>query len=114
VSATPPDELRLQRRDSREHRVTRTGGNRFPAAPAQEALRGFGRAHVVTIDDLAAVLGVDRRLVTSVMARRWLPWHLADTVAVALRRHPCDLWPDWFAGRPSGGGGRIAGSPPLT
>ena len=81
--------------------MTRQGSHRFPAAPAQDALRGFARAHAVPIDDLAAVLGVEQRIITSVMGRRWLPWHLADTVAVALRRHPCDLWQDWFPGRPS-------------
>jgi len=81
--------------------VTRNGRDRFPAAPAQEALRGFARAHAATIDDLEAVLGIDHRLLSSVMGRRWLPWHLADTVAVALALHPCDLWPDWFAGRRS-------------
>lgn len=94
--------------------MNRVRGNRFPAAPAQDALRGFARAHAITIDDVAAVLGVDHRLVTSVMGRHWLPWHLADTVAVALRRHPCDLWPDWFPGRPSAGEGRTTAAQPLT
>ena len=71
-------------------------GGRCPAAPAQDALRRFAHAHAVPLKDLGAVLGIDQRVVTSTMGRRWLPWDLADAVAIAVRRHPCDLWPDWF------------------
>lgn len=76
--------------------MSRRTANRFPAAPAQEALRTFARAHALPLHGLGAVIGLDQRLVTSTMNRRWLPWHVADAVAVALQRHPCDLWPDWF------------------
>lgn len=72
------------------------GLTRLPAAPAQDALRRFARRHGLRTADLAEVLPVDARLLDSVMQRRWLPWPLADSVAVALRCHPSALWPDWF------------------
>ena len=76
--------------------MTRTPTDSFPAGPAQEAIRRFARTHAVPINDVGPVLGIDQRIVDSTMDRRWLPSHLADAVAVALRRHPCDLWPEWF------------------
>lgn len=89
--------------------MTRLDADRCPAGPARDALRRFARTHAVAIDDIGAVIGLDQRVVASVMGRRWLPFDLADEIAVALRRHPCDLWPDWFPRRRLAG---VAGSRP--
>lgn len=69
---------------------------RLPAAPAAEALRAFARRHHLRHDDLGDVLNIDRGLVESVLSARWLAWERADEVAIALRLHPHELWPDWF------------------
>jgi lambda repressor-like predicted transcriptional regulator len=69
---------------------------RLPAAPAGEALRAFARRHRLHHGELADVLGIDSGLVESALTARWLAWERADEVAIALRLHPHDLWPDWF------------------
>lgn len=69
---------------------------RLPTAPAREALRRFARCHGNRIDDLADVLSMPPALVESVMGARWLAWEDADIVAISLRTHPYELWPDWF------------------
>lgn len=69
---------------------------RLPTEPARTALRSFARHHGVRIGDLASVLSVDAALVNTAMSARWLPWEAADQLAIALRRHPHDLWPGWF------------------
>ena len=70
---------------------------RFPAGPAQRAIRGFAQRHNLSLDGVAVAIAVDSHLIGSVMQRRWLPWELADTLAVALGKHPSALWPEWFA-----------------
>lgn len=77
--------------------------SRLPAEPAKQAIRSFGRRHALSIAETATVLALDPRLVRSVMGRRWLEWETADVIAVALRRHPLDLWPDWLDTANSGG-----------
>ena len=76
--------------------------SRFPAEPAKQAIRRFGRRHALSIAQTATVLAIDPRLLRSVMGRRWLEWETADAIAVALRRHPLDLWPDWLGTRSHG------------
>jgi hypothetical protein len=79
--------------------MSRRWPSRFPAEPAQRAIRSLGRRHALSLAEIADVLAVDPRLLRSVMGRRWLGWETADTIAVALRRHPLDLWPDWMGTR---------------
>lgn len=69
---------------------------RLTAAPAADALRAFARRHHLRHDDLCQVLGIDRELVESALTARWLSWERADEIAIALRMHPHDLWPEWF------------------
>ena len=70
--------------------------DRFTAGPAQRALRGFARRHDLPLDGVAIAIALDSQLIDSVMQRRWLPWDLADALAVALGEHPSALWPEWF------------------
>lgn len=79
--------------------MSRQWPSRFPAEPAQRAIRSFGRRHVLSFAEIAEVLTVDPRLLRSVMGRQWLEPETADTIAVALGRHPLDLWPDWLGTR---------------
>jgi lambda repressor-like predicted transcriptional regulator len=52
--------------------------------------RGFG------INAVAAAAGIERRQLQRLLARRRLRSDAADAIAVALGRHPVELWPDWF------------------
>ena len=72
---------------------------RLPTEPARAALRAFARGHGIRIVDLADVLSVERALVDSAMSARWLAWDAADRLAIALRTHPQQLWPQWFGAR---------------
>src|SRR4051794_27566292 len=76
--------------------VTNNLPARFPAAPAQSAIRMFARRHALSIEGVAAAIALDSSLLSRVMERRWLPWPLADMLAIALGTHPAMLWPDWF------------------
>lgn len=69
----------------------------LPAGPAQRAIRGFARRHALSLDGVAIAIALDSQLIDSVMQRRWLPWDLADALAVALGEHPSALWPEWLA-----------------
>lgn len=73
----------------------------LPTAPARRALVEYARRRRLSMDQLSDVLHLDDIDVPALVERRWLPWHLADRVAVALGRHPCELWPEWFEGRPA-------------
>jgi lambda repressor-like predicted transcriptional regulator len=84
------------------HRHTKLPA-RFPAAPVQTAIRSFAQRHALSLEGVAIAIALDSALLGRVMERRWLPWPLADTLAIALGTHPSLLWPDWFGrmGRPS-------------
>lgn len=45
---------------------------------------------------LAEVLRVDRSTLYRVLSRDRLRSDTADRIAVALGRHPFELWPEWF------------------
>jgi len=66
----------------------------FASEPAAGNLRSQGE-----VQALAIALGIDRQ---SVM--RWdkagVGVHVADAIAVRLRRHPSEFWPDWFSHSP--------------
>jgi len=71
----------------------------LPTAPARRALVEYARRRRLSMDQLSDVLHLDDVDIPALVQRRWLPWPLADRVAVALGRHPCELWPEWFEGR---------------
>jgi hypothetical protein len=71
-------------------------GRWFPAEPAWRALHRRARARRISIVELAAVVGLDRRTIQRLAARRRLRTDAADRLAVALGRHGWELWPTWF------------------
>lgn len=68
----------------------------LPARPAQEALQRL-REDDVDMTFLAEVLRVDRSTLYRVLSRERLRYDTADRIAVALGRHPYELWPEWFS-----------------
>ncbi|GAC1610480.1 MAG: hypothetical protein NVS3B26_17480 [Mycobacteriales bacterium] len=92
---------------NRFHADPRSPGPRlFVSGPARQLLQRRARDRQIPLSTLAAELALPRRTVTRVLASEWLPWHTADRLAVALGRHPSELWPDWFEaspGAPKGG-----------
>lgn len=67
----------------------------LPSQPAQAALRRLleGDADLVALAD---VLRLDRSTLHRLMGRDRLRYDAADRIAVALGRHPYELWPEWF------------------
>lgn len=76
-------------------RSTMTRLSRLSTTPARRALTDYARERRLSLEELADVLHLDFD-VRALIDRRWLPWHLADQVAVALGHHPYELWPEWF------------------
>lgn len=74
-------------------RVARTY---FPCEPVRTALQRF-HSEDVNLGFLAEVLRVDRSTLYRVLSRDRLRYDTADRIAVALRRHPYELWPEWFS-----------------
>jgi len=56
--------------------------SRLSTAPARRALTDYARERRLRLEELADVLHLDIDL-PALVERRWLPWHLADQVAVA-------------------------------
>jgi lambda repressor-like predicted transcriptional regulator len=81
-----------------------TGAAQFPAAPARRVINAFASGQRITLAQAAGQLRLDAALVQAVFHRRWIPWEAADAIAVALGRHPCDLWPEWFPPEPTAAG----------
>lgn len=48
------------------------------------------------MNDASAAIGLHRSTIQRLFKRERLRWDAADNVAVALGRHPCELWPTWF------------------
>ena len=67
----------------------------LPSQPAQAALRRLldGDQDLVA---LALVLRLDRSTLHRLLRRDRLRYDVADRIAVALGRHPYELWPEWF------------------
>ena len=67
----------------------------LPSQPAQAALRRLldGDQDLVALAD---VLRLDRSTLHRLLRRDRLRYDVADRVAVALGRHPYELWPEWF------------------
>ena len=68
----------------------------FPAEPARQLLRDRAEIHDITLTEVGEVLGLPRRTLHRVLASSTLRWDAADRVAIALGRHPSELWPSWF------------------
>jgi lambda repressor-like predicted transcriptional regulator len=67
----------------------------FSSAPIREFIyerRAAGQG----LNVIADLAGINRRRLQRVLARERLRSDAADALAVALGRHPCELWPDWF------------------
>ena len=71
----------------------------LPSQPAQAALRRLldGGADLVALAD---VLRLDRSTLHRLMGRDRLRYDAADRIAIALGRHPYELWPEWFTDSP--------------
>ncbi len=71
----------------------------LPSQPAQVALRNLldGDADLVALAD---VLRLDRSTLHRLLGRDRLRYDAADRIAVALGRHPYELWPEWFTDSP--------------
>lgn len=67
--------------------------------PSQAALRRLldGGADLVALAD---VLRLDRSTLHRLMGRDRLRYDAADRIAIALGRHPYELWPEWFTDSP--------------
>ena len=70
--------------------------NRLPAAPARRAITAWADSHRLDLQDLAEVLHLQTHELRLLLDRRWLTWETADEIAVALGRHPFEIWPGWF------------------
>ena len=64
--------------------------------PARRALVAYARQRRLRLDQLADVLRLNDLDMPAVLNRRRMSWHIADRIAVALGRHPYELWPEWF------------------
>ena len=71
----------------------------FPAGPAQVAVARLAADLQADATELAAVLRVDRSTLYRLGRGGRLRSDAADRIAVALGRHPNELWPDWFGPR---------------
>ena len=84
----------------------------YPAEPARDAVTRLARARQQSTSDLAVALGLDRSTLQRLFTRPQLRYDAADTIAVALGRHPSELWPDWFPDAPRAGTTTPAASVP--
>jgi lambda repressor-like predicted transcriptional regulator len=63
-------------------------------------VRSLAARRQVSLAEVAVLLRLDPRTVERVLARPRLRSDTADTLAVALGHHPCELWPEWFGDLP--------------
>ena len=73
----------------------------FPAEPARKALMELALRRQLSLMEAALEIHLDEVTARKVFLRRWLPWDRADHIAVALGRHPSELWPDWYGPIPA-------------
>jgi plasmid maintenance system antidote protein VapI len=67
------------------------------SAPARRALDLLARDRNLSLTALAVHLGYDRRTLQRIVRRSRLRSDCADRLAVALGRHPYELWPEWWS-----------------
>ena len=72
-------------------------GGLYDAGPLVVVLRRCAQRRERSIVDLAQELRIDRRTLQRVQSKRSLRSDTADRIAIALGRHPGELWPEWFA-----------------
>ena len=70
--------------------------DQLPAAPARRAITVWADSHRLDFRDLAEVLHLQMHELRLLLERRWLTWESADEIAVALGRHPFEIWPGRF------------------
>jgi lambda repressor-like predicted transcriptional regulator len=68
----------------------------YDAAPLIAELRRHAIRRGRSISGLADDLRIDCRTLQRALARRAVRSDTADHLAIALGRHPCELWPEWF------------------
>ncbi|MDX6224974.1 MAG: Winged helix-turn-helix DNA-binding [Frankiales bacterium] len=69
------------------------------SAPARHALHLLALDRGFSVTALAEHLGYDRRTLQRIVRRSRLRSDCADRLAVALGRHPYELWPEWWSSR---------------
>ena len=80
--------------------VGTTGAPFLPAAPARRLLARVVADCDGNLTAASLALQVDRSTLHRLLSRNRLRSDAADRIAVALGRHPSELWPDWFADEP--------------
>ena len=68
----------------------------YPAGPARAALLALADDRGATLTEIGEALRLPRRTLHRILASSWLRWDTADRVAIALGRHPSEIWPEWF------------------
>jgi lambda repressor-like predicted transcriptional regulator len=68
----------------------------FPAAPARRLLARVVADCDGNLSAASVALHVDRSTLHRLLSRDRLRSDAADRIAVALGRHPSELWPQWF------------------
>jgi hypothetical protein len=66
----------------------------LPTGPAVSAIRSKLATESTT--KLAAMLALDRRTLQRLSSRPYIRRDAADRPAVALGRHPSEIWVEWF------------------
>jgi lambda repressor-like predicted transcriptional regulator len=72
----------------------------LPAQPARELLVRVAADRQLSVSGLAVCLGIDRSTLYRLLYRDEVRYDAADHLAVALGRHPVEIWPEWFDARP--------------
>lgn len=68
----------------------------LPAEPLIAALDSHRTTRALR--SITEVTGIDRRTFERLRHRRRIRSDSADRIAVALGRHPSEIWPEWFPG----------------
>jgi lambda repressor-like predicted transcriptional regulator len=83
-------------RDVGDARFVRPVSRWLPAGPLIAVLESHCRAR--SLRALARATGIDRRTFERLRHRQRIRSDSADRIAVALGRHPSEIWPEWFPG----------------
>ena len=68
----------------------------YPTEPARQLLHAHAARHDVPLTEVGDVLGLPRRTLYRALTGPRLRWDAADRIAIALGKHPSELWPTWF------------------
>lgn len=74
----------------------RRGGGWYDTAPLVSELRRCSMRRRQSIAELADELCIDRRTLQRILVKSAVRGDTADRIAIALGRHPSELWVDWF------------------